>query len=360
MIRLPCRPADPPLAWPAVSVPRIDLALVLHNHQPVGNFGFVFEDNHRLAYRPMLDALERHPGVRVGLHYTGPLLEWLRGGEARHARARCGASSIAGRSRSLGGGCYEPVLASLPDADRARAAHAHGRTSSSASSASARRGAWLAERVWEPDAAVHARRRRLRVHDPRRRAPARRGRPRRAPLGALLDRRPRAPDHDLRHRAGPALPHPVPAGRGGHRAPARARDRGRRPRRDDGRRRREVRGLAGHLRSSAGGARPGWSASSTRSRRTAPGSATLRPSDALREHPPDRARLHPDRLLRGDGASGRCPWRRAASTRQLRHAAVAEGRPEARWMRGGFWRASRRTTARSTTSTSRCCARRHA
>jgi len=36
---------------------RISLTLVLHNHQPVGNFGFVFEDNYQKAYQPMLEAL---------------------------------------------------------------------------------------------------------------------------------------------------------------------------------------------------------------------------------------------------------------------------------------------------------------
>jgi len=57
---------------------RISLALVLHNHQPVGNFGHVIAHNHDTAYRPLVEALERHPGVRLGLHYTGPLMEWLR------------------------------------------------------------------------------------------------------------------------------------------------------------------------------------------------------------------------------------------------------------------------------------------
>ena len=58
--------------------PRISLALAIHNHQPVGNFGWVFAEVYDRAYRPMLEALERHPGVRLSLHYTGPLLEWLR------------------------------------------------------------------------------------------------------------------------------------------------------------------------------------------------------------------------------------------------------------------------------------------
>jgi hypothetical protein len=41
-------------------VRHVALALVLHNHQPVGNFGWVFADVYEQAYRPMLDALERH------------------------------------------------------------------------------------------------------------------------------------------------------------------------------------------------------------------------------------------------------------------------------------------------------------
>ena len=57
---------------------QISLTLVLHNHQPVGNFGFVFEECYQQSYGPMLDALERHPDVRLGLHYTGPLLDWFK------------------------------------------------------------------------------------------------------------------------------------------------------------------------------------------------------------------------------------------------------------------------------------------
>ena len=54
--------------------PRIALALAIHNHQPVGNFGWVFGDVHDQAYRPMIDALKRHPGVRLSRHYPGALL----------------------------------------------------------------------------------------------------------------------------------------------------------------------------------------------------------------------------------------------------------------------------------------------
>src|SRR4029078_2169449 len=66
--------------------PRISLALALHNHQPVGNFGWVFADVFEKAYAPMIDALERHPDVRLSLHYTGPLLDWLAARGEREAR----------------------------------------------------------------------------------------------------------------------------------------------------------------------------------------------------------------------------------------------------------------------------------
>jgi alpha-amylase len=128
---------------------RISLALTFHNHQPVGNFGWVIEETFRNAYLPMVEALERHPGVRATLHYTGPLVVWLRAEQPAFLdRLR----SLVAREQVeiAGGGWYEPVLASLPERDRVtqltRMAHELAREFGSRP-----RGAWLAERVWEPD-----------------------------------------------------------------------------------------------------------------------------------------------------------------------------------------------------------------
>jgi hypothetical protein len=128
---------------------RISLALALHNHQPVGNFGWVFAEVYERAYEPMLAALERHPGVRLSLHYTGPLLEWLVA-ERPEAIDRLRALADREQVEILGGGHYEPVLASLPERDRI------GQLRRMADELEARfgrrpQGAWLAERVWEPD-----------------------------------------------------------------------------------------------------------------------------------------------------------------------------------------------------------------
>ena len=128
---------------------RISLALTLHNHQPIGNFGWVFEQVFEQAYAPMVEALGRHPGVRLGLHYSGPLLEWLRA-ERPSFIADARALVDRGQVEILGGGLYEPVLAAIPERDRI------GQLTRMAGEVEAtfgRRptGAWLAERVWEPD-----------------------------------------------------------------------------------------------------------------------------------------------------------------------------------------------------------------
>ena len=127
----------------------IHLCLALHNHQPVGNFGFVFEDNYQKAYGPLLDALDRHPGVRLGLHYTGPLLDWFKA-ERPEVIERLRALVEREQVEVLGGGYYEPVLASLREDDRV------GQLLRMADEVESLvghrpRGAWLAERVWEPD-----------------------------------------------------------------------------------------------------------------------------------------------------------------------------------------------------------------
>ncbi len=128
---------------------RISLALTLHNHQPIGNFGWVFAEVFEQAYEPMVRALERHPKVRLGLHYTGPLLEWLRA-ERPGFITSLRALVDRGQVEILGGGLYEPVLAALPERDRVgqltRMAEAVEATFGTRPG-----GAWLAERVWEPD-----------------------------------------------------------------------------------------------------------------------------------------------------------------------------------------------------------------
>lgn len=134
---------------------RISLALTLHNHQPVGNFGWVFEEVFEKAYLPMVKALERHPAIQLSLHYSGPLLEWFAVAHPEFL-ARVRALVDEGQVEIVGGGLYEPILASLPAADRV-AQLRRMRVRIKELFGVVPQGAWLAERVWEPSlpAALH-------------------------------------------------------------------------------------------------------------------------------------------------------------------------------------------------------------
>lgn len=127
---------------------RIFLGLAIHNHQPIGNFPWVFEEAYRQAYEPMLDALERYPSIHMSLHYSGCLIDWL---SANHPDfiGRLDALANRGQVEIMGGGYYEPILPSIPDADKLGQLE---KMNSWVESTFGHRpsGMWLAERVWEP------------------------------------------------------------------------------------------------------------------------------------------------------------------------------------------------------------------
>jgi hypothetical protein len=141
------RPERRPTLFLAVTK-RISLALVVHNHQPVGNFGWVIDEVYDKAYEPLIGALERHPGVRLALHYTGPLLEWM-AAERPESIERLRTLAGRGQVEILGGGMFEPILVSLPQRDRIGQLK-RMRDDVTERFGFAPAGAWLAERVWEP------------------------------------------------------------------------------------------------------------------------------------------------------------------------------------------------------------------
>ncbi len=91
----------------------IRFLFVLHDHQPIGNFDDVFEQAYQDSYKPFLDLFESYPSLKIGLHTSGPLMEWL---DAHHPDYldRLGSLVSAGRIEIIGGAFYEPILAMLP------------------------------------------------------------------------------------------------------------------------------------------------------------------------------------------------------------------------------------------------------
>ena len=126
----------------------IHLILGCHAHQPVGNFGFVFEEAYEKSYLPFIDTLDKFPDVRVSLHYTGPLWDWFEAHVPDYIQ-RLKAMAERGQIEIMGGAYYEPLLCAIPERD-AIAQIKRMQVWCEKNLGQRPEGMWLAERVWEP------------------------------------------------------------------------------------------------------------------------------------------------------------------------------------------------------------------
>ncbi len=127
--------------------PHVRLVLTLHNHQPVGNFDGVFEAAYQDSYQPFLDVLEDYPHLKLVLHNSGSLLEWL---EVVHPEYidRLREFVARGQMEILGGPYYEPILAAIPRRDRIGQMRSYSHHLQELFGTPVR-GMWMPERVWE-------------------------------------------------------------------------------------------------------------------------------------------------------------------------------------------------------------------
>lgn len=126
----------------------INLILGNHNHQPVGNFDFVFESTYQKAYKPFLDMLEKYKDIKFNFHYTGSLLSWIEKNHSEHIEKL---KNLAKEKRIeiQSGGFYEPIMPSIPDKDKDIQIKKLNNYIKDKFKVKAK-GAWIAERVWEP------------------------------------------------------------------------------------------------------------------------------------------------------------------------------------------------------------------
>jgi 4-alpha-glucanotransferase len=130
-------------------VSALRFSFVLHIHQPVGNFDHVFREHADDVYTPFLDFLDERSLWPIGLHVSGPLLEWLVEHDAL-LHDRIGRLASDGQVELLSAGWYEPILAALPREDRAEQL-GWMREELETRFGVTPTGLWLTERVWEPD-----------------------------------------------------------------------------------------------------------------------------------------------------------------------------------------------------------------
>jgi hypothetical protein len=127
---------------------RLDFLLAVHNHQPLGNFRWVFEKAFQDCYKPFFEEFRRHPGLKLTVHFSGPLWEYMQG-EERGCWDLVQELVKKGQVELLGGGFYEPVLSVIPEEDRLGQLGMMSRFLEREFGTKPR-GVWLTERVWEP------------------------------------------------------------------------------------------------------------------------------------------------------------------------------------------------------------------
>lgn len=141
-------PSVDTVPWFITMTPTAHLCLVLHNHQPIGNFDGVFEQAYQDSYLPFLDVFEPYEALRIALHTSGPLMMWM---ADRHPEYLDRVRTLveAGRIEIIGGPQYEPILTMLPRRDRVGQILAYSEWLRQRFGTTVA-GMWTPERVWEP------------------------------------------------------------------------------------------------------------------------------------------------------------------------------------------------------------------
>ncbi|MFB3896145.1 MAG: alpha-amylase/4-alpha-glucanotransferase domain-containing protein [bacterium] len=130
---------------------KIKFIFGFHNHQPVGNFEHVLENGYQKAYQPLVETFLKHEQMKITWHFTGFLYDWL---NQHHPEMNDQLKLMVdrGQAEMMTGGYYEPILSVIPEHDRQgqiRKLTEYVKQHTGYQPT----GAWLAERVWEPQLA---------------------------------------------------------------------------------------------------------------------------------------------------------------------------------------------------------------
>jgi hypothetical protein len=122
--------------------------ICIHNHQPVGNFDEVFEKALKEAYLPFLQTLKEFPTIKVALHNSGPIFEYLLEKNQHPYLDLIRELLGRGQLELLSGGFYEPILPMIPEEDIVAQVELMNEFLKQTFNYQPH-GLWLAERVWE-------------------------------------------------------------------------------------------------------------------------------------------------------------------------------------------------------------------
>jgi len=119
----------------------------VHCHQPIGNFDYVFEEAYQKAYKPLIDFFYLHDDFKFSVHFSGILLEWLLNHENDFIE-KLKVMVQRHQIEIIGGGYYEPILATISRKDRALQIEKLN-TFCQDILGQKPKGIWLTERIWD-------------------------------------------------------------------------------------------------------------------------------------------------------------------------------------------------------------------
>ncbi|MFX0057336.1 MAG: alpha-amylase/4-alpha-glucanotransferase domain-containing protein [Candidatus Heimdallarchaeota archaeon] len=127
----------------------IHLPIVFHFHQPIDNFPWVIEDAFKKAYGPLIENIFNYPDIKVTFHFSGNLLEWFINHKPNIIK-KLKDMAKRGQIELIGGGYYEPIFAIIPYRDKIAQIKKLSDLINNEFGLEVK-GAWLSERVWEPN-----------------------------------------------------------------------------------------------------------------------------------------------------------------------------------------------------------------
>jgi alpha-amylase len=127
----------------------INLVFIVHNHQPVGNFEFTLNKAYKKAYQPFIESLYNHPSIRIGLHFSGYLLQWMCKKKPQFIE-KINELIQKKQVEILGGTIYEAILSSVDEFSQRKQIQLMNNLLKNTFNIKPE-GMWIAERTWEPN-----------------------------------------------------------------------------------------------------------------------------------------------------------------------------------------------------------------
>ncbi len=124
---------------------KTNLLFGIHCHQPIDNFDEVVLSAIAKSYKPFFQTLEEFPKFKCSVHFSGWLLEFI---EKKDAELFSLIQKLSPQLEFFSGGFYEPILASIPSADRISQIKKLN-TYIKKKFNQTPKGLWLTERVWD-------------------------------------------------------------------------------------------------------------------------------------------------------------------------------------------------------------------